>query len=182
MKSTDQDERKSKRQTRASRSYMKDCNFYRKTLGKVHNCSTLGLDKTLKEMATTLEDKDLLTRIAVGDLVAVEAKYHYNCLTAFNNRYKSRERRQQEDHTTSPIDLKMKQARVFAVLVSYIESRIEDGTHILKLSEIHTLFEQKLDILFVRKTINKSRLKNQLLAHLAGDCQEQSGGRNSPSI
>lgn len=45
----------------------------------------------------------------------------------------------------------MKQPRVLAEMIPYIESIIEDGTHILKLSEIYALFEQRLDILGVRK-------------------------------
>lgn len=106
-KSTEQDERKSKRQKHESSSTMKDCIFCRKTQGKLHSCSALGLDKTLREMATTLEGKDLLARMAVGDLIAIEARYQSKCPTAFKIRYRRKERKKQGHYTTSTIDQKM---------------------------------------------------------------------------
>lgn len=51
------------------------CIFCKKSNGLLHNCATLGLDKTLREQAATLQDTDLLA-ITDGDLVAIEAKYH----------------------------------------------------------------------------------------------------------
>ena len=35
---------------------------------------------------------NLLARISVGDSIAIEAKYHFKCLSAFKNRYRSAQR------------------------------------------------------------------------------------------
>ncbi len=40
-------------------------------------------------MATEMNDTSLLVKLADGDLVAIEAKYHFACLTKYRNRYRS---------------------------------------------------------------------------------------------
>ena len=47
----------------------------------------MSLDKELRQMATEMQDTSLISRISGGDLVAIEAKYHRSCLTAYKNRY-----------------------------------------------------------------------------------------------
>ena len=42
----------------------------------------MNLDYDLWQMATELQDTELLERISGGDLVALEAKYHFKCLSA----------------------------------------------------------------------------------------------------
>lgn len=74
-------------------------------------------------MATELEDFDLLGHISEGDLVAMEAKYHFDCLTSFRNRYRSLTIQ------------KITESRAFLELLEHIEKRVETGTHIFKLSE-----------------------------------------------
>ena len=69
-------------------------------------------------------------------------------------------------------------ARAFAELVCYIESSVEGANFIFKLSELHGLFEDRLSKLGVGKSINKTRLKNQLLEQFHGECQEQHDGKN----
>ena len=39
-------------------------------------------------MAMELDDTELLGRISGGDCVAIEAKYHFSCLTDYRNRYR----------------------------------------------------------------------------------------------
>ena len=50
------------------------------------------LDHDLRQMATDLQDTKLLARISGGDLVAIEAKYHFNCLSAYKSKYRSTQR------------------------------------------------------------------------------------------
>ena len=72
------------------------------------------------------------------------------------------------------------QATAFAELVCYIESSVENGDYIFKLSNLHTLFNKdRLCSRGIEKDINKTRFKEQLLAHFSGVCQEQSDGKNS---
>ena len=81
----------------------------------------------------------LMANIAGGDLVAIDAKYCYNC---FN---RGLVRRRESD--------KPLQARVFAELVSYIEisyieSSVENGNCVLKLSLIIFLRQAKIFLAF----------------------------------
>ena len=46
---------------------------------QLHQFKTLEADKTLRQM------KELMARIEGGDLVALETKYHLECLTALRN-------------------------------------------------------------------------------------------------
>ncbi len=55
------------------------CIFCSKSSGTLHLCSTMALDHELRKMAEELQDTTLLTKIAGGDLVAIDAKYHNNC-------------------------------------------------------------------------------------------------------
>ena len=130
-------------------------------------------------MATQLQDKGLLALMAGGDLVSIEAKYHLKCLVAFRNRFRSLNIDTQKEPCNAVAIL---QARVFAELVSYIENKVEAGSYVFKLSETHALYEDRLSVLGLQKTINKSRLKRQILLHFVAECQEcqeQSDGRNT---
>ena len=70
------------------------------------------------------------------------------------------------------------QAWAFAELVSYIECNVDDGTYVFKLSELYVLYENRLQDLDIKKAVNRTRLKAQLLGHFFGECQEESSGRN----
>lgn len=63
-------------------------------------------------------------------------------------------------------------------LISYIENSVETGTFIFKLAELYCIFQGRLKDLGVDITINKTRLKIQLLDHFVDKCQEQSDGKN----
>ena len=132
----------------------------------------LELDKNVRRMAITLGDNDVLARIAGGDLIAIEAQYHYNCLSRFKSRYRS-VMRKEPGETRCSNDEKIVQSRVFAELISFIEDNIDGGTFMFKLTKLHALYQERLAVLGIEKTVNKSRLKDQLLAHFDEDCQEQ---------
>lgn len=57
------------------------CVFCSEDNGKLHSCTTMTLDHDFRQMATELQDFMLLAIISGGDLVAIEARYHYNCLS-----------------------------------------------------------------------------------------------------
>ena len=59
----------------------------------LHEVSTLdSVDKQVKECALVFSDHRLLAKLAIGDMAAIEAKYHANCLTQLYNRRRSFER------------------------------------------------------------------------------------------
>ena len=55
--------------------------------------------------------------------------------------------------------------RVFVELVSYIEKTCNPGTSLFKLSEIHSLYVNRLQDFGISKGFNKTRLKERLLEH-----------------
>ncbi len=129
------------------------------------------LDHDLRRMATELQDSSLLARISGGDLIAIEAKYHFNCLSTFKNKY-SAVQRAQHNLTISQED-QLIQAQVFADLISHIEESIESGTCIYKLSELHGMYMSQLKELGIERSVHRTRLKLQILDHFLGECQEQ---------
>ena len=60
----------------------------------------------------------------------------------------------------------------------HIESVVENGICVFKLSELHSLYDGYLHDLRVDKAINRTRLKIQLHDYFFGDCQEQCDGKN----
>ena len=78
-------------------------------------------------MATEMQDTSLISQISGGDFVAIEAKYHRSCLTAYKNRYQSANRDAcSTRHATT--EEQILQARVFAELASHIGDNIASGT------------------------------------------------------
>ncbi len=147
------EERKSKRHS-SSTLLQATCIFCDDESGQLHNCSTLGLDKELRKMATDLQDTSLLSRISGGDLIAIDAKYHINCLVAYKNRYRSAQRACASE-SSNTTEKNVLQARAFAELISYIEGNVDNGTYIFKLVELHNLYEKRLREFGVIKSINK---------------------------
>lgn len=171
-------QRKSKRVSRSDE--VMGCNmciFCKKSDGILHKCETLELDKTLREQATELQDTDLLATIADGDLVAIEAKYHKQCMDAFRVRYRSYKRSMATLSDTT--DQSMTDSRVFVEMISYIEANVEDGEYIFPLVDLHKMCVARFAALGYEKQVNKTRLKNKLLNHYKDQCQEQSVGKQT---
>ncbi len=57
------------------------CLFCDSSSGNLHEFTTLSADKSIKSMASEMNDTDMLVKLADGDLVAIEAKYYLSCLT-----------------------------------------------------------------------------------------------------
>ncbi len=100
------------------------CIFCTKMNGTLHACATMRLDHDLRLMATELQDADLLARISGGDLVAIEAKYHYNCLSAYKSKFRSMQRAGQ---SASSHEVDVIKAQSFADIFTYIEESVEMG-------------------------------------------------------
>jgi len=52
----------------------------------LHDVTTMGMDQTVRMYATELKETRLLAKLAPGDMVALEAKYHKTCLCDLYNR------------------------------------------------------------------------------------------------
>jgi len=165
-------QRKSKRVSVPDKLKCDTCIFCKKSDGVLHSCATLELDKTLREQAQALQDTDLLATIAGGDLVAIEAKYHKQCMDAFRIRYRSYKRSQATFSDST--DQSLTESRVFTEIISFIETNVEQGEYIFPLADLHKMCVTRLADLGYEKQVNKTRLKNKLLGHYQDQCQEQS--------
>ena len=147
--------------------------------GDLHQVSTFDADSNARTMITVLQDTKLPSHIDGGDLIAKEAKYHLKCLTSLRNRYRSHFRKQHPDEEKAhTAEENMNIFRVFVELVSYIEKTCNPGTSLFKLSEIHSLYVNRLQDFGISKGFNKTRLKEQLLEH-SPEAEEHYDGRNT---
>ena len=116
-------------------------------------------------MATEMCDTALLTKLAEGDLVAIEAKYHFNCLSRYRNQYRGYLRAKADSSRSLQLADKKAKARAFAELISYIETALEEDTHIFKLSELHAAYLERLQNFGLSLSVNKTRLKDDIIDH-----------------
>ena len=64
------------------------CFFCNKPAGSagLHEALTYNIDTNVQRCALEIEDTALLAKLAAGDMIAIEAKYHNNCLRSLYNR------------------------------------------------------------------------------------------------
>ena len=62
----------------------------------LHQVLTFDADANIRDMVTELQDTKLLAQIGTEDLIAKEAKYHLKCLVKVRNRYRSYQRKNEE--------------------------------------------------------------------------------------
>jgi len=144
--------------------------------GDLHKVLTLGTNVHTQKMLTELQDTQLLAKIGTNDLATQEIKYHLKCLTKLRNRYRSHKRKSQPQQQ-GVIDGMMSESRVFIELITYTEKFVDSGMLLFRLADLHTLYINLLGDLGIRKTVNKTRLKNDILKHFS-EAQEQSDGKS----
>lgn len=154
------------------------CMFCDEQGNDLHQVLTLEVDRDVNEMAFQMQDCQLIAKLAAGDMVAIEAKYHSRCVLAYKRKYTAYVKRCSERETTTN-DVSAAEARTFAELISFMESSAEGGTLLFKLSSLHDLYVSRLRNLHVDKSFNKTRLKNRIIEHYHGAIQEQTDGKNT---
>ena len=137
---------------------------------------TLDVNVHIREMLTELRDTRFLAKIGTDDLVAQEVRYHLKCLTKLRNRYRSHKRKSQPQQQ-EVIDGMMSESRAFVELITFMEKSVNSGMFLFRLEDLHTLYINRLGDLGIRKTVNKTRLKNDILKHFS-EAQEQSDGKS----
>ena len=128
----------------------------------LHQAETLKVDKKVRDCAVLLNDGKLIAKLSVGDMVALEAKYHTSCLVSLYNRARNQRSATLKESNTTTSDL---DELAFAQVVSYIDEKLEDeDVTVLKMNELAKLFSSRLEELEVeRGRINSSRLKERIL-------------------
>ena len=85
-----------------------------------------------------MQDFPLTAKLAAGDMVAIEAKYHAKCILAFKRKYSAFVASSSGPETVNDGD-RVSEARAFAELTYYMESSTENGTFLFKMSNLHEL-------------------------------------------
>ena len=154
------------------------CIFCDEEGNDLHQVLTLEVDRDVNEMAVQMQDSQLIAKLAAGDMVAIEAKYHSRCMLAYKRKYTAYVKSCSEIETTTNDD-SAAEARTFAELISFMESSAEGGTLLFKLSSLHDLYVSRLRNLNVDKSVNKTCLRNRIIEHYHGAIQEQTDGKNT---
>ena len=128
------------------------CLFCKQENGHLHEFRTLEVDQSVRQMATELQDTDLIVRMEGGDLVALKCKYHLECLTALQNRYRSLKSQQDKESGEVSEENQVK-ARTFVELLTYIENCVEDGTFCFKFSTYISCMKSVSKTLALRKRL-----------------------------
>lgn len=112
--------------------------FCNEPVGSVglHEAATKQIDKKIRKHVHDLKQTNLLAKLAAGDMIAIEAKYHKNCLSIFYNTAKqttSQDLAGDKDHRLY--------GTAFAELVAFIEeaSSDEDKAPVFKLADLAQL-------------------------------------------
>ena len=121
-----------KKQPRRQSLHRMACLFCDQEDGQLHEFITLGTDESIRQMATELQETELMARMEGSDLIVLEAKYHLHCLTVLRNRHRSLLRKEEQEGGAPSEEEKMK-ARAFVELVTYIENCLEEGVFCLKI-------------------------------------------------
>ena len=119
---------------------------------------------------TRLQDRKLLTKLAAGDMPAIDSYYHTGCLTDLYNRLRNISN--EEENITTQVSL---EAIALAELVAYIEDNAKQT--VFKPSDLSKLYSSRLEQLgaYVPERVNSTRLKERLLSQLP-DLREYSEG------
>ena len=143
---------------------------------KLHEYSTRNTEISLRAMANDMQGNALLTKISGGDLVAIEAKYHFSCLSEYRNQHRSYLRKKSKE---VDIDYERVKARAFVEVVSYVEAAIEGEVYMFKFKELCCLYQKRLKEFSYDVEINKSQFKESIPDYFeSSGIQEQSDRKN----
>jgi len=147
----------------------------------LHHVRTMELDRRVKECAMALGDSRPLAKLANGDMIAIEAKYHASCLAQLYNRHRSLERAHYQQLSTNTSLTESLNSIVFAQLTAYIEEvrSVANIAPHFKLADLKKLYGERLQQLNATDVhpINGTRLREKLLKYFP-DLQAHSDGRD----
>lgn len=105
------------------------------------HASTMQLDAKVRRWAVEQGNKNLIAKLSAGDMIALEAKYHKNCITDLHN--KSRIVKWESGDTDS---LELCESIAYAELVSDIADVLQSSTDIpvFKMSELTKDYKKRL--------------------------------------
>ncbi len=142
----------------------------------LRHAATFGLDAHVRKCALQLQDQSLLAKLSAGDLIALEAKYHAQCLVSLYNRARqTKSSKEQIDGSA------INQGTALAELVTFIENTRADSESapIFKLADLVRMYTKRVELLgtHLRGRVNSTHLKDRILAHFP-DLQAHKEGRD----
>ena len=144
---------------------------------KLHKAATFQVDQQVRRAAAVVKDTELLAKLSAGDMVALDAVYHSQCLVTLYNRARKESQVMNSENSSE----RAVAGIVFAELVSYIEdSRANpDESPVFKLADLVSLYQSRMEQLGVQteQRIHSTRLKERLLSHIP-DLQAHRSGRD----
>ena len=125
-------------------------------------------DERFRQYAIFLCDTELLSKLAGGDLIALEAKYHSNCAVMYRNRVRSKKR---EQNTPSSRNIRKYEGMSFFHLVSDIEEyRYDKHAPTFILCNLVKQYDSILNNILPEglgpPSTHSTRLKQKLLAEI----------------
>ena len=131
-----------------------------------YHASTFGLDARVRECAVQLQDQNLLAKLSTGDLIALEAKYHIQCLMSLYNRAIQNKGSIDQDDTGA-----INQGIALAEMVAYIKDTQANNEYalIFKLVDLVRMYSTRVEQLgtCLNGHVNSTHLKNRILAHFS---------------
>ena len=107
----------------------------------LHCACTHDINRNVRKCAKELEDFFLLAKLAAGDMIAIEAKYHSKCLATLYNKARSAKQvcNESDDSHLHGIE--------FAELVAFMEDfRMEQNiSPVFKLADLAKLYQTRLE-------------------------------------
>ena len=153
---------------------------------KLHEYTTRNAEVFLRTMAREMDDNEMFMKLSSGDLVAIEAKYHFfvsqsietdtvpTCVKKIRPPMKGMSRLKQ-----GAVFVELKQGAVFVELILYIECAIEEGTYLFKVKELRDMYQNRLKDIGYDFEVNKNAFKESILRHFEEyGLQEQSNNKN----
>jgi len=161
----------------SSTSSQPSCFFCRQSgVDTLHEATTFKIDQRVRQCATQIGDHELLARLSMGDMRALDVKYHSKCLMSLYNRAKSSVNAEDKTGHESVVS-----GIVLAELALYIEDTHleEDTSPVFRLADLANLYANRMEHFGVPldTRVNTTRLKERLLAQLPG-LRAQSKGRD----
>ena len=122
----------------------KDCCFFCESReGELHLSATKELDVKVRKYASLANDEKLLIKLVEGDMTAIDAVYHLQCLVNLYNKV-----RQQTMKTSSPSPAAFdEESLAFARVVDHVKSECTKdlmNVPVFKLAELKTLYSSYL--------------------------------------
>lgn len=137
-----------------------------------HSFEKLPLTEDMHAKAVSLGDDHVVSCLAEGDLVAIEAKYHRNCYTGFNRRYNEMVQSKEHNKANENIELMIENE-----LLQFINEEVAGGCRMFALQDLTDMKTEMLEQHGIQYKVNRTRLKERILQHFP-NLTEEKGIRN----